>query len=55
MGNATVHKARASDVPTLEQLNLGYVRAAQASDTGWFDKNLATCFMPHRAPRSRSS
>jgi ketosteroid isomerase-like protein len=45
MGNATVHKARASDVPTLEQLNLGYVEAAQASDTGWFDKNLATCFM----------
>ena len=45
MGDATVHKARAGDVQTLEQLNLGYVRAAQASDTGWFDKNLAACFM----------
>jgi ketosteroid isomerase-like protein len=33
------------DVRTLVELNHGYVRAAQASDVGWFDKNLAACFM----------
>jgi ketosteroid isomerase-like protein len=44
MGNA-VEQRRATDVQTLEQLNRGYVRAGQASDTGWFDKNLAACFM----------
>ena len=37
--------ARAQDVQTLEQLNHGYVRAGQTSDTGWFDKHLAACFM----------
>ncbi len=46
MGNAAERgRARVNDVETLEQLNRGYVRAAQASDTGWFDKNLAACFM----------
>jgi ketosteroid isomerase-like protein len=47
MENATVERrrARANDVQTLEQLNRGYVRAAQASDAFWFDKNLAPCFM----------
>jgi len=44
MGNAVV-QGRATDVQTLEQLNRGYVHAAQTSDTGWFDKNLAACFM----------
>ena len=44
MGNA-VEQGRGTDVQTLEQLNRGYVRAGQASDTGWFDKNLAACFM----------
>src|SRR5499427_9472059 len=44
MGNAVV-KGRASDVQTLEQLNRDYVRAGQTSDTGWFDKHLAACFM----------
>src|SRR5262245_48580832 len=44
MGNAVV-KGRASDVQTLEQLNRGYVHAGQTSDTGWFDKHLAACFM----------
>jgi ketosteroid isomerase-like protein len=44
MGNA-VERGRGTDVQTLEQLNRGYVRAGQASDTGWFDKNLAACFM----------
>ena len=43
MGNAGA--ARANDVRTLEQLNRNYVRAAEASDTGWFDANLAACFM----------
>jgi hypothetical protein len=33
------------DVRTLEELNHGYVRAAQVSDVGWFDRNLAACFM----------
>ena len=33
------------DVQTLEELNRGYVRAGQTSDVGWFDKNLAACFM----------
>ena len=33
------------DVRTLEELNHGYVRAGQASDVAWFDKNLAACFM----------
>jgi len=33
------------DVRMLEELNGGYVRAAQVSDVGWFDKNLAACFM----------
>ena len=36
---------RGNDVQALEELNRGYVRAAQASDVGWFDKNLAACFM----------
>ena len=36
---------RANDVQTLEQLNRDYVRAGQTSDTGWFDKHLAACFM----------
>jgi len=40
MGKATI-----DDVRTLEQLNHDYVRAAQTSDVGWFDKNLAACFM----------
>src|SRR5262249_61488555 len=44
MGNAVV-KGRANDVQTLEQLNRGYVHAGQTSDTGWFDKHLAACFM----------
>lgn len=38
-------RVRANDVETLEQLNLNYVRAAQASDAVWFDRNLAACFM----------
>lgn len=33
------------DVSILEQLNRDYVRAGQTSDTGWFDKTLAVCFM----------
>src|SRR5262245_46471362 len=37
--------ARANDVQTLEELNRDYVRAGQTSDTGWFDKHLAACFM----------
>src|SRR6267142_5753450 len=47
MGNTTVEKGRgrANDVQTLEQLNRGYVHAAQASDTRWFNENLAACFM----------
>jgi ketosteroid isomerase-like protein len=45
MGNATIRKARANDVQTLDQLNHSYVRAAQASDVRWFDENLAACFM----------
>jgi ketosteroid isomerase-like protein len=36
---------RTNDIKTLEQLNDRYVRAAQASDASWFDKNLAPCFM----------
>src|SRR5690242_19190134 len=36
---------RASDVDTLQHLNRGYVRAAEASDTRWFDEHLAACFM----------
>jgi ketosteroid isomerase-like protein len=38
-------KATLDDVQTLEELNRGYVQAAQASDLGWFDKHLASCFM----------
>jgi ketosteroid isomerase-like protein len=47
MGNTTVEKghARTDDVQTLERLNRGYVRAAQASDVSWFDEHLAACFM----------
>src|SRR4029453_14171123 len=45
MGNATASKARANDIQTLEQLNRGYVQAAQASDVRWFDGNLAACFL----------
>ncbi len=46
MGNATgQERGRTNDVQALEQLNRSYVRAGQASDTGWFDKNLAACFM----------
>jgi ketosteroid isomerase-like protein len=45
MGNAIEKRARANDVLTLEQLNHGYVRAAQVSDVRWFDENLAACFM----------
>src|SRR5262245_29711389 len=45
MGHALERaRMRANDVETLEELNRGYVRAAQASDTRWFDENLATCF-----------
>ena len=36
---------RTNDVQALEQLNRGYVRAAEASDTRWFDEHLAACFM----------
>jgi ketosteroid isomerase-like protein len=47
MGNTAVEKGRSrvNDVQTLEQLNRGYVQAAQISDTRWFDGNLAACFM----------
>lgn len=38
-------RARSNDVQALEELNRSYVRAGQTSDTGWFDKNLAACFM----------
>lgn len=38
-------RTRATDVPTLEELNRGYVRAAEASDVRWYDVNLAACFM----------
>ena len=38
-------RAPADDVQTLEELNRGYVRAAQAADTRWFDAHLAPCFM----------
>src|SRR5215813_896608 len=38
-------QTRSNDVQTLEQLNESYVRAAQSSDAGWFDKNLAACFL----------
>src|SRR5262245_35395907 len=43
-GGATM-ATRMNDVPMLEQLNRAYVRAAQASDTRWFDEHLAACFM----------
>jgi ketosteroid isomerase-like protein len=47
MGNTTVEKGRArtDDIQALERLNRGYVQAGQASDTRWFDENLAACFM----------
>jgi ketosteroid isomerase-like protein len=32
-------------IQAIEELNRQYVRAAQASDVGWFDKHLAPCFM----------
>ena len=41
-------QTRTNDVKTLEQLNESYVRAAQSSDAGWFDKNLAACFLASR-------
>jgi ketosteroid isomerase-like protein len=40
MGKATI-----DGIGTLEELNRGYVRAAEASDVRWFDANLAACFM----------
>jgi len=45
MTTAESQRARTEDVRTLEQLNRGYVRAAQASDVSWFDAHLAACFM----------
>ena len=47
MGNTTIDPRRAptDDVQTLEQLNRGYVQAAEASDIRWFDEHLAPCFM----------
>src|SRR5262245_29748284 len=46
MGNAaTAPKARTDDIKTLQQLNRGYVQAAQTSDVRWFDENLAACFL----------
>ena len=36
---------RGNDIQTLEQLNRGYVQAAQTSDVRWFDENLAACFL----------
>lgn len=44
-GTTALTRTRAGDEQTLERLNHGYVRAAQASDTGWFDEHLAACFM----------
>ena len=41
MGDA----GRANDIQTLEQLNRGYIRAAEASDVRWFEATLAPCFM----------
>ena len=40
-----MNKATLDDIGTLEELNRGYVRAAQASDVRWFDDHLAPCFM----------
>src|SRR5215510_7056289 len=46
MGNvATAPNARADDIKTLQQLNRGYVQAAQTSDVRWFEENLAACFL----------
>jgi len=38
-------RTREQDIPTLEELNRGYVRAAEASDVRWYDAHLAACFM----------
>jgi ketosteroid isomerase-like protein len=45
MGKAIETRTRAGDARTLEQLNQGYVRAAQAADVRWFEEHLAACFM----------
>lgn len=37
--------ATESDLATLRELNLGYVRSVQASDVGWFDEYLADDFL----------
>ena len=37
--------ARAHDLETLQQLNLGYIRSVRTSDVRWFDENLGEDFM----------
>lgn len=43
MPNAAV--TNASDLKTLQELNLGYIRSVQTSDVRWFDDNLAEDFV----------
>lgn len=38
-------RTREQDIATLEELNRGYVRAAEGSDVGWYEAHLAACFM----------
>ncbi len=47
MQNAAVEpaEARSHDLETLEELNRGYVRAAEASDVGWYADHLAEDFL----------
>jgi ketosteroid isomerase-like protein len=47
MQNAAVESAGAGihDLETLQELNRGYVRAAEASDVAWYADNLAEDFL----------
>lgn len=47
MQNAAIESARsnANDLERLQDLNRGYVRAAETSDVNWYDANLDADFM----------
>lgn len=41
-----------NDLEILQQLNMGYVRAAETSDVRWYEKNLADDFLASNADGS---
>jgi len=45
MQASTLTPVAASDLETLQELNRGYIRSVQNSDTGWFERHLSPDFL----------